>query len=45
MQKNPFPPLKSFRQDGHEAGAQCWLHTEYGCWGEGAGVRPLNFGV
>lgn len=32
LQKNPFPPLKSFRQDGHEPGPQCWLHTEYGCF-------------
>jgi len=28
---NPFPPLKSFRRDGHDAGPTCWLHTDHGC--------------
>jgi protein-L-isoaspartate(D-aspartate) O-methyltransferase len=31
LMKNPFPPIKTFRRDGHEPGPQCWLHTPGGC--------------
>ena len=31
LMRNPFPPLKTFRREPHDAGAACWLHTEHGC--------------
>lgn len=32
LQKSPFPPLKSFRRNSHDAGSSCWLHTNSGCF-------------
>jgi protein-L-isoaspartate(D-aspartate) O-methyltransferase len=31
LAKNPFPALKTFRRDSHEAAASCWLHASSGC--------------
>jgi protein-L-isoaspartate(D-aspartate) O-methyltransferase len=31
LMRNPFPPLKTYRRDPHDAGPACWLHTEHGC--------------
>jgi len=28
----PFPPLRRFRMDSHDADATCWCHTTRGCW-------------
>lgn len=32
MAKTPFPPLKSYRLDAHDAADTCWCHTSKGCW-------------
>lgn len=32
MATMPYPMLKTFRLDPHEASASCWLHDERGCW-------------
>lgn len=32
LAKMPYPMLKKFRLDPHEASASCWLHDERGCW-------------
>lgn len=37
MSRLAFPPLKSFRRDGHDADATCWCHTSHGCWSTLAG--------
>lgn len=28
----PFPALKRYRTDAHDADATCWCHTTKGCW-------------
>ena len=30
--KMPFPPLRRFRLDAHDADSTCWCHTTHGCW-------------
>jgi protein-L-isoaspartate(D-aspartate) O-methyltransferase len=32
MRQHPFPQLKTFRRDPHEASASCWFHTPSGCF-------------
>ena len=32
LQRNPFPQIKSFRRDPHDAGPTCWLHAAEACW-------------
>jgi len=32
LMRNPFPPLKTFRRDEHQASANCWLHSTHGCF-------------
>jgi protein-L-isoaspartate(D-aspartate) O-methyltransferase len=31
LAKNPVPPLKTLRRDGHERSASCWLHAGEWC--------------
>jgi len=32
MMKQPWPPVKRFRRDAHEASASCWLHGDGWCF-------------
>ena len=32
LSRMPFPALKRFRLERHEADATCWCHSERGCW-------------
>jgi protein-L-isoaspartate(D-aspartate) O-methyltransferase len=32
MGRMPFPQLRRFRLDPHDADASCWCHTPRGCW-------------
>jgi hypothetical protein len=32
LAKMPFPRLRQFRLDAHDADSSCWCHTTQGCW-------------
>jgi protein-L-isoaspartate(D-aspartate) O-methyltransferase len=32
LAKMPFPALRRYRLDAHDADATCWCHTSRGCW-------------